>query len=135
MAERAARVFIAINNWQGRGSPLRIGASPIRPVCGPVAQGGSAQGATPTYERRRSPLMDERAKIKAFLGKYFRNLELEDDQDFFALGFVNSLFAMQLVLFVEKELGVSVTNEDLDIKNFRSINAILRLVQQKKSSV
>ena len=77
--------------------------------------------------------MDERAKIKAFLGKYFRNLELQDDQDFFALGFVNSLFAMQLVLFVEKELGVPVSNEDLDIKNFRSINAIMRLVQQKKT--
>jgi acyl carrier protein len=79
--------------------------------------------------------MDERAKIKAFLGKYFQNLELQDDQDFFALGFVNSLFAMQLVLFVEKELGVPVSNEDLDIDNFRSINAIMRLVQQKKTSV
>jgi acyl carrier protein len=79
--------------------------------------------------------MDERAKIKAFLSKYFRNLELQDNQDFFALGLVNSLFAMQLVLFVEKELGVLVSNEDLDIENFRSINAILRLVQQKKTSV
>ncbi len=79
--------------------------------------------------------MDERAKIRAFLGKYFQNLELQDDQDFFALGFVNSLFAMQLVLFVEKELGVLVSNEDLDIENFRSINAIARLVQQKKTSV
>jgi acyl carrier protein len=79
--------------------------------------------------------MDERAKLKAFLGKYFKNLELQDDEDFFALGFVNSLFAMQLVLFVEKELGVPVSNEDLDIKNFCSVNAILRLVQRKKSSV
>ena len=79
--------------------------------------------------------MDERAKIKAFLGKYFRNLDLQDDQDFFALGFVNSLFAMQLVLFVEKELGVPVSNEDLDIANFCSINAIMQLVQRKKSAV
>jgi methoxymalonate biosynthesis acyl carrier protein len=79
--------------------------------------------------------MDERTKIRAFLGKYFQNLELQDDQDFFALGFVNSLFAMQLVLFVEKELGVPVSNEDLDIDNFRSINAIMRLVQQRKTSV
>jgi methoxymalonate biosynthesis acyl carrier protein len=77
--------------------------------------------------------MDEHAKIKAFLGKYFKNLELQDDQDFFALGFVNSLFAMQLVLFVEKELGIPVSNEDLDIDNFRSINAITALVQRKKT--
>jgi methoxymalonate biosynthesis acyl carrier protein len=77
--------------------------------------------------------MDEHTKIKAFLGKYFKNLELQDDQDFFALGFVNSLFAMQLVLFVEKELGIPVSNEDLDIDNFRSINAITALVQRKKT--
>jgi methoxymalonate biosynthesis acyl carrier protein len=79
--------------------------------------------------------MDERAKIRAFFRKYFRHLELQDDQDFFAQGFVNSLFAMQLVLFVEKELGVPISNEDLDIDNFRSINAILRLVQRKNAVV
>lgn len=75
--------------------------------------------------------MEANKKIRAFLGKYFHNVELQDDQDIFALGFVNSLFAMQLVLFVEQEFGISIDNEDLDIDNFRSINAIVRLVQHQ----
>lgn len=73
-------------------------------------------------------------KIRNFLAKFFQNIELEDNQDIFALGFVNSLFAMQLVLFVEKEFGVQVENEDLDIDNFRSIQAIATLVEQKTAA-
>ncbi len=70
-------------------------------------------------------------KIRHFLSKFFQNLELEDDQDIFALGFVNSLFAMQLVLFVEKEFGLTVEDEDMDIDNFRTLQAIAALVERK----
>ena len=73
-------------------------------------------------------------KIRNFLAKFFQNLELEDNQDIFALGFVNSLFAMQLVLFVEKEFEMKVENEDLDIDNFRTIQAITDLVKRKAPS-
>lgn len=73
-----------------------------------------------------------REKIRAFFNKSFqKNIEFDDDQDIFALGFVNSLFAMQLVLFVESEFNISVQDEDLDIENFRSVNAILRLIERQ----
>ena len=45
-------------------------------------------------------------KIKEFLSRFFRNHDLRPDEDIFALGFVNSLLAMQLVQFVEKEFGI-----------------------------
>ncbi len=70
-------------------------------------------------------------KIRGFLATFFQNIELADDQDIFALGFVNSLFAMQLVLFVEKEFDLKIEDEDLDIDNFRSLNAIAALVERK----
>lgn len=70
-------------------------------------------------------------KIRGFLGRFFRKHELQDDEDIFALGFVNSLFAMQLVMFIEKEFQVKVDNKDLDFKNFRSISAIADFVQAK----
>ncbi|MDY7095345.1 MAG: acyl carrier protein [Acidobacteriota bacterium] len=70
-------------------------------------------------------------KIKTFLARFFSNHELQDDEDIFALGFVNSLLAMQLVQFVEKEFGVTVEDEDLDLDNFRTVNAIDGLVGQK----
>lgn len=74
-------------------------------------------------------------QIREFLSHFFRNHILADDEDIFSLGFVNSLFAMQLVLFVETELKVSVENEDLDIDNFRTINSIASLVERKNSII
>ena len=73
-------------------------------------------------------------RTREFLARFFQNLELDDDQDIFALGFVNSLFAMQLVLFVEKEFAMSIENDDLDIDNFRSLNAIANMVEQKTAA-
>jgi acyl carrier protein len=76
---------------------------------------------------------ETKVRVKAFLARYIQNYDLQDDQDIFSLGFINSLFAMQLVLFVEKEFSVDVANEDLDIDNFRTINAIAALVECKHS--
>lgn len=71
------------------------------------------------------------AKIKEFLSRFFRNHDLQLDEDIFALGFVNSMFAMQLVLFIEQEFQISIDNEDLEFDNFRTINAMTRLVERK----
>ena len=70
-------------------------------------------------------------KIRKFLERFFRKHELQDDEDIFALGFVNSLFSMQLVMFIEKEFNIRIENTDLDLNNFRTINSITELVQSK----
>lgn len=72
-----------------------------------------------------------KARIKTFLSHKMSNHELLDDEDIFALGFVNSLFAMQLVLFVEKEFGIKIENEDLEIENFQTLNAVASLIETK----
>lgn len=72
-----------------------------------------------------------KTQIKAFLAKFFGNHDLQPDEDIFSLGFVNSMFAMQLVLFVEQQFQISIDNEDLDFENFRTINAIAKLVERK----
>lgn len=74
---------------------------------------------------------DIKEKIKGLLAQFIADAEVSDDQDIFASGLVNSMFAMQLVLFVEKEYQFKVENEDLDISNFRSINAIVEFVGKK----
>ena len=80
--------------------------------------------------------MDEqKVKVRTFLSKHLRNRELSDDDDIFGLGFVNSLFAMQLVMFVEQEFGITIDNEDLDIENFRTVNAIVKLVEKKAATL
>ncbi|MEH2170912.1 MAG: acyl carrier protein [Nostoc sp.] len=74
-------------------------------------------------------------KIKTFLSKFFGNHDLQKDEDIFALGFVNSMFAMQLVLFVEQEFQIVIENEDLEFENFRTINSITNLVERKTAVI
>ena len=74
-------------------------------------------------------------KIKTFLDKFFGNHDLQLDEDIFANGFVNSMFAMQLVLFVEQEFQISIGNEDLEFENFRTINSITNLIERKTAVV
>ncbi|MEH1989368.1 acyl carrier protein [Nostoc sp.] len=75
------------------------------------------------------------AKIKKFLAKFFGNHDLQPDEDIFALGFVNSMFAMQLVLFVEQEFQIIIENDDLELENFRTINSIVNLIERKTTTL
>lgn len=72
-----------------------------------------------------------KVELRSFITKFFGKPKLRDDENLSELGFVSSLFAMQLVIFVEKKFGVRIENEELDFKNFRSIDAIAKLVDSK----
>jgi acyl carrier protein len=74
--------------------------------------------------------MDVRAQIRNFFDEEIVE-EVRDDDDIFELGVVDSLFALQLVLFVEKEFAITAQREDLDINNFRSIAALTNFVLKK----
>jgi methoxymalonate biosynthesis acyl carrier protein len=75
-----------------------------------------------------------RTRIRAFVQRFFRGHELADGEDIFASGFVNSMFALQLVQFVETEFGIAVEDDDLELDNFRSVDAITGLVQRKSAA-
>ena len=77
-------------------------------------------------------MQQDKDKIREFLSRFFKGHDLRDDEDIFALGFVNSLLAMQLTRFVETEFGIQVGEDDLELDNFRSIDAIAALVQRKR---
>lgn len=76
--------------------------------------------------------MEVAQKVSKFLTRFFRKYELVGDEDIFSLGFVNSLFATQLIMFLEKEFDITVEPEDMDLNNFRTINAIVEFVESKK---
>jgi acyl carrier protein len=78
--------------------------------------------------------MDNKQQIREFVSRFVRGHELGDGEDIFATGFVNSMFAMQLVQFVETTFAVTVESDDLDIDNFRSIDAIAALVERKQGA-
>ncbi len=76
--------------------------------------------------------MSEREKIREFVLSYVRDDSLEDHENMFDLGYVNSLFAMQLVTFVEKSFQMSLGRADLKLANFQSIDAIVELVGRQE---
>jgi acyl carrier protein len=75
-------------------------------------------------------------KIRELIEKHFVNLDdkiqLNDDDNIFDRGFVDSLFAMQLVNFIEMEFHIQLDNEDLDLANFSSIKRIVSFIENKK---
>jgi acyl carrier protein len=70
-------------------------------------------------------------KIRTFLSRYIRANCWQDSDDIFAMGFINSLFAMQLVLWIEREFVIKVENDDLEIENFNSVDNIASFVARK----
>jgi acyl carrier protein len=78
--------------------------------------------------------METKQQIREFLSRFIRDHQLADDEDIFATGYVNSMFAMQLVQFVETTFGITVESEDLEIDNFRTVDAIAALVERKQGA-
>lgn len=75
--------------------------------------------------------INAKTKIRGFLSRFFRAHDLKDDEDMFSLGFVNSLFAMQLVMFIEDEFNIKIDDDDLEPDTFRTINNMMTLIENK----
>ena len=67
-------------------------------------------------------------KIAGFIRERFPEADFTDTDDIFSLGFINSLFAMELVMYLEKTFDITLGNEDLRIDNFRTVKAMAGLV-------
>ena len=69
--------------------------------------------------------------VKRFISSSINIPNLDDDDNLFQSGIVNSLFAVQLMTFIERTFAVEVGIDDLDIENFKSLNATTAFVLQK----
>ena len=73
-----------------------------------------------------------RGMVESNLNIFSADVEFSDDDNIFRKGFVDSLFAVQLITYLEQEFGVKVDNEDLDINNFHSVNKMVSFVERKR---
>ena len=74
--------------------------------------------------------MEIRQRIRSYLASNI-SATVGDNEDIFKRGLVNSLFAMQLVVFIEQEFTIAVEGDDLDLDNFHSIDAMTAFVIRK----
>lgn len=76
--------------------------------------------------------MDTRERIFQFFVKQKKADGLEYDTELLKSKHINSLFAMQIVMFVEKEFHIRLKRKEISEQNFHSINAIAALVDSKR---
>ena len=84
--------------------------------------------STPTIPPPASPA--DASPVRAFIEGRVPGVTFADSDDIFALGIINSLFAVELVLFIEKAINGRVPNDELLMDNFRSVDAITGLTQR-----
>ncbi len=81
--------------------------------------------------------METKDKIRKFIESnlivFNDEVIFSDSDNIFEKGFVNSLFAMKLLNYVESEFNISVNNEDIDISNFSSIDNIINLINKNRN--
>lgn len=56
--------------------------------------------------------------------------DIENDTDLFKGGYVNSLFALEVVMFLEKEFKIKIKNKDITEKNFKTVNSMAEVVEK-----
>ena len=76
-------------------------------------------------------MFDQKDKLLDFIGRYLDLKKIEDTTDFISEGLVNSLFAMQLIMFLEERFQIVITNEDMQADNFSSIRALEQFIIKK----
>ncbi len=77
-------------------------------------------------------IQSTRDTIKNFILESINIPNLQDDDNLFESGIVNSLFAIQLMTFLEKTFNIEVTMDDLSMDNFESVNAASLFVERRK---
>ncbi len=58
--------------------------------------------------------------------------DLGPDDDYFTLGLVSSLRALEIVTYIEGTHGVVVEVEDLDLDNFRTAARVAGFIRRKR---
>lgn len=67
---------------------------------------------------------------KFFVEKNKADDDLTWDTDLLRGGYVNSLFALEIVMYLEKEFKIRIKRRDITDDNFRTINNMAMLVER-----
>lgn len=72
-------------------------------------------------------------KINQYISDIIGEDSFENDTAIFEEGLVSSLFAIELMTFLEQNFEIKITTNDLDMANYESVNCIADFVCKKKA--
>jgi methoxymalonate biosynthesis acyl carrier protein len=74
---------------------------------------------------------DHRERIRHYLLQLTGLRSLGDDEPLLTSHVLESLGAIQVVDFIEREFGVQVEDDDLELENFDTLSGLMRLIARK----
>jgi acyl carrier protein len=74
-----------------------------------------------------------RDQVRQFVTRHTDGVPVEDDEDLFDGGHVNSLFVVQLVTWIEREFELTLPLNDLVLDDLRTIASIASVVAAKSA--
>ncbi|MEU6024579.1 phosphopantetheine-binding protein [Micromonospora sp. NPDC047134] len=80
---------------------------------------------------------DAATKIRGYLRENmtaFQDVELDDEENIFERGYFTSLFAMQLLHYVESTFDIEVPDDYIILRNFSSVRRLADMVGELKAS-
>lgn len=87
-----------------------------------------------TISPEQQTVVDEVAEnLRDFLATRTKT-SWEPDVDLFASGGMSSLFALELVVYLENTFGIEIGGDDLKLENFRTVRAMTALVQRLRET-
>jgi len=78
--------------------------------------------------------VSERERIESYLRRFNADEAWLASANIFASGVVDSMVALELVIFLESAFGITVEEDDLQIENFCSVDGMLGLLSRKRSA-
>ena len=69
-------------------------------------------------------------RIREFFVSKRKAAGLDFDTDLFKGGYIDSLFAFEMVVYLEEAFGVSIPDSEISEGNFRTIGAIAAMVRR-----
>lgn len=75
------------------------------------------------------------SRTREFVARHTDGVAVEDDEDLFDSGYANSLFVVQLVMWIERTFDLTIARGDLVLDNFRTIAAIVAFIDAHAGAV
>lgn len=74
--------------------------------------------------------MSPKEILLAFFQKEKKISGIDENTDLFKEGHVNSLFALEMVVFIEKTFSIKIPRKEMNKANFTSVGAMAALVER-----
>lgn len=85
-------------------------------------------------EKEDGPMTDRNASLTAIFSEHL-NIEVpSQNTDLFEEGLLDSLAFIDLLMHLEKEFGLEVAPDELELDNFRTISCISKFVDSRSGT-